>query len=407
MHFVKHLLLFIKNNFLQLRRKWISLPLLLLFPIFIVGLVAVLIVSFISPDENEPLRIGLVDNDQSEETQLVVELIDQSSQLGSFLQINKMNEDEAIQAINKDELTSYIIFPQNFTNNLYQGESVELPIIANPNKSMDSYLVKEMLESITRHISASQANILTINYYAKKLNIDDELRNDLLFEQFKEFLFYTIGKDKIINEQEIRNDATSSPLQYYGIGSWFIIVTIWLLGLYNFLSKEDSRRMKQRMRLYGVTERQQITARMIVSLLVTFLLAAVSLIILIQLFDWNINIENYLRIALLLLLYSIAFTLVLAIIEVIIPSQRFRLLGQTLVTGLILLLSGAIIPVIYFPVKIQQFLPYSFSYETFYWINEVILNNRLFADYYPLTIMCLAGLFLFLGNSIWKERVQE
>ncbi|PAV30429.1 ABC transporter ATP-binding protein [Virgibacillus profundi] len=407
MHFVKHLLLFIKNNFLQLRRKWLSLPLLLLFPILIVGLVAGLIITFITPDDSDPIYVGLVDNDQSKETQLVVELIDQSSQLSSFIQINKMSEAEAANAIKKDELTSYITFPNNFTNNLYQGEPVKLPIVANPNRSTESYLVKELIESITRHISASQANILTINYYAKELNIDDDIRNDLLFEQFKEFLFYTIGKDKIINEQEITNNATASPIHYYGIASWFIILTIWLLAIYNFLCKENTIHIKQRMRLYGITDRLQITARMIVSLLITMLFSACFFAILNHLLEWNLILEDYVRISFLLLLYSIIFLTCLAIIEVIIPSQKFRLLGQSFLTGLILLVSGAIIPTIYFPVQIQQFLPYVFSFEALSWLQEISLNDRLYADFYPLLIMSVAGLFLLYGISIWKERVQE
>ena len=407
MHSVKHLLLFIKNNFIQLKRKWISLPLLLLFPFIIVGLTAVLVITFITPNEDEPIHIGLVDNDQSEETQLVVELMNESSQLNSFFQIKKMDENEADQAIHENELTSYIVFPENFTDNLYQGESVDLPIIANPMKSTESYLVKELVESITRHISASQANILTINYYAKQMDISDELRNDLLFEQFKEFLFYTIGKDKIINEQEISNMATASPLHYYGIASWFIIVTIWLLIIYNFLFKEDAIRMKHRMKLYGVTEIQQIIARMLVSIIVVSLFAAISFSFLAVLFDWNMILEDYVRIALITSFYSIIFTTVLAILEVIIPSQKIRLLGQSVMTGFILLLSGAIVPVIYFPVKVQEYLSYIFSYEAFFWMLEIIMNDRLYADFYPMIFMGLAAIFIFIGLSIGKERVQE
>jgi ABC-2 type transport system permease protein len=407
MQFVQKLQLFISNNVKQLRRKWLSLPLLLVFPIVIVGLVVAIIITFFIQDDQETLHIGLVDLDATTETQLVVQLMEEASQFGDYLQIHSMTEPEAKEALHDDVISTYITLPEEFTNNLYQGNSVEMPIIGNPNQPIQSYIINELIESIARHIRAAQANILTINHYAGEMGMDSEARSELLFEQFQEFVFYTIGKDRILTEQEIENAATSQPLNYFSMSGWFIILTIWLIAIYSFLSKEDTMKMKNRMKLYGVMEIQQILARVFTTLTVTALFACGLFLLLYILLDWNLTGVNFGRTALVAILYSFLFLISLSIIEVLIYAQKLRLLLQVLFTFGVLLLSGAVIPTLYFPLKIQHMLDYIFSAEAFYWLQEIIVHQRFYADFTALLIMCGVGLFLLLGLSIGKERIQQ
>ncbi|MFC4022589.1 ABC transporter permease [Oceanobacillus longus] len=405
MHFIKHLLLFSKNHLMQLRRKWLSLPLLLIFPIILVGLAATIIISFFSPVDKSPIEIGLVDLDGSEETQLVVQLIEESSQLGSYIVIHSMSEKDALAAIDQDKISSYIVFPANFTNHLYQGESVKMPIIGNPNQPLESYMITELMESVSRHLRSSQANILTINNYAKEFGLDNEARNEFVFQQFQDFLFYTIGRDRVLNEKEISNLATASPVDYFVVGGWLIIITIWIFSIFQVLTKEHSNRLKNRMRLYGVTELQQSIAKIIVTLVVSLIFSGISFYFLSSLFETEVIVQDLVRIGIVTTLYSSFFLLSLAIIETLISSQKLRLLAQSLFTVASLILSGAIIPVIYYPLSIQAVMPYIFSFESLRWMQEILLNDRLYADYIPLLLMNGAGTLILLAASSWKERV--
>ncbi|AIF43252.1 ABC transporter permease [Virgibacillus sp. SK37] len=404
MHFIRNIILFVTNNARYLKRKWLSLPLLLLLPIVIIGLVITITISFFSPSETVPIQVGLVDLEQSKETQLVVDLIEESSQLGSFIRLKGMEEQTAEDAIQSNDLTAYIVFPSNFTTDLYKGNSVTIPIIGNSYKPIESHMVKELIESITRHIRASQANILTINQYAKNMTIDDKTRNDLVFEQFKEFLFYTIGKDKIVSEEKISNQTTSAPLHYYGLGSWFIIFTLWMLGMYSLLGKEETPLLKTRMRLYGVSEIQQLIAKIVVTVLFSSLLAGILFHGLNHLLTWSISLENIIRIILISLLYGIIFLVLLAFVEIIISSAKIRLLVQAGLTGFMLLISGALIPTIYFPLIIQDILQYSPSTEAFYWLQQTVLEQRLFVDYLPLFVLMSAVILALIGVAQIKER---
>ncbi|MCJ0931699.1 ABC transporter permease [Virgibacillus halodenitrificans] len=404
MHFIRNIILFFTNNVRYLKRKWLSLPLLLLLPIIIIGLVITITISFFSPSETTPIQVGLVDMEQSKETQLVVDLIEESSQLGSFIQLKGMKEQTAEASLQSNDLTAYIVFPSNFTTDLYKGNSVTIPIIGNPQKPIESHMVKQLIESITRHIRASQANILTINQYAKNMNIADTPRNDLVFEQFKEFLFYTIGKDKIISEEKISNQTTSAPLHYYGLGSWFIIFTLWMLGMYSLLGKEEPPLLKTRMSLYGVSEMQQLIAKIMVTGLFSTFLAGILFFILNYLLNWSIPTENVVRITLICFLYGIIFLVLMAFVEIIISSAKLRLLIQAGLTGFMLLISGALIPTIYFPLILQDILQYSPSTEAFYWLQQIVLEQRLFADYLPLFLLMSAVILTLIGVAQIKER---
>lgn len=404
MTFLKHLSLFMKHDLKKLKRKWPSLPLLFLFPMIIVALCAVIAVSIFMPDEKDPIMVGLVDLDKSKETKMVVNLIEGSSQLGNYIKIESLTEKQAKKQID-GRLSAYVTFPEGFTESLYNGDSVTLHITGNPNKRTQSYVVKELLDSIARHIRTSQANILTINYYAKQLNIDESKRHDILFQQFTNFLLYTVGKDKIMDEEKIENSATSSPIHYYLLSGWFIVVTIWLLALYSFFTKDEESRMRERMRLYGVTLFRQLLAKIITTFAITSILAIIAFYGCMLIMDVTLYSEHYARVAVIVGLYAIIFLFVLAILETIFTGQKIRLLMQSLFTFITLLVSGALIPALYFPLYVQHLLPYSYATEAFHWLQEIIMNGRFYADYVPLTLMMVSVLFVFIGISMWKGRV--
>lgn len=403
---MKPIHLFLEQHVKKAGRKWYALPLLLLFPVLIIGLLALVAVTFLNQEDEEAIKIGLVDQDESEETEMVSDLLSDTEELGSLLEITPMSEEEAEENIKNNELVSYIVFPEGFTNDLYNGNATEISLIGNPNQPTNSYIVKELIDSVSRHIRAAQANILTMNKYAKDLPMTDGQRNQFVFGQFKDFLLHTMSRDQMVKEHEVTNQATEAPVYYFMLGGWFVVVTIWLLGFYTFFTDERTSGMKQRMRLYGVRDIQLICAKIIS----TFMLAGVftaALLWLFQIIDIvELYVEDVGRIISLMSMYNFSFLACLALIETIVHAPKIKLLVQCCFTFIVLLLSGAIIPVLYYPSYIQQLLPYSFSTQAFHWVKEVVLNDRFFAEMLPLGVMMFVSLATLLAVSWLKERVR-
>lgn len=404
MIFLKQTGLFIKNHIRQLKRKWYSLPLLFIFPLALAGLMMVIVVSFFSQDENEAIQLGLVDLDNSTETEMMVQLLEQSSGFIDFLEVNQLSEEEAIEQIELNNLSTYIAFPEGFIQDLYQGYSVEVPIVGNKKQLLESYMMNETLQSVVRHIRSSQANILAINYYAKQFDMDDEERNDFVFDQFQEFLMYTVGRDQVIRERTLSNQASSSPIAYFSLGGWFIISSLWLFSLYYFFTKENPALISQRIRLYGATQLRQMLAKITVTLVLSLMLACLSFWALLSFLNIELNQENIVRSFILIILYQVGFIICLAIFEVLISSLKLRLLTQILFTSILIIFSGALIPTLYFPLGVQDYLPYSYAYNSLYWLQEIVLNGRHYAEYTSSLLLIGVLLFILLGLLSWKER---
>lgn len=403
---MKPIRLFLEQHVKKVWRKWYALPLLLLFPLIMIGLLAMIAVTFLSQEDEEAIQIGLVDQDESEETQMVSELLSETGELGALMEITPMSEEEAEGKIKNDDITSYIVFPDGFTNDLYNGHATTLSLIGNPKQPTNSYIVKELIDSVSRHIRAAQANILTINKYAKDLPMTDDRRNQFVFQQFKEFLLQTMSRDQMLHEKEVANQATETPAHYYMLAAWFVIVTIWLLGFYSFFTDEQIARMRQRMRLYGVRDIQRLAAKIASAFIMSGLFAA-GVLWLFQILDiFEFYLEDVGRIFSLMSLYSLSFLAGLALIETIIQGPKMQLLVQSGFTFLVLLLSGAIIPVLYFPAYIQSLLPHSFSTQAFHWLQEVVLNDRFYAEMLPIGMIAAISCFVLLIASWVKERVQ-
>src|SRR5699024_3336996 len=113
-----------------------------------------------------------------------------------------------------------------------------------------------------------------------------------------------------------------------------------------------------------------------------------------RVFKQDFYVEDYIRIAFIICLFSIDYLELFALSQLVFSSFKLRLFILSIVVGLLLLLSGAIIPTIYFPLHWQNYVPYIVAYESFFWLQEIILNERLYANYVPLCLTALAGLFI-------------
>ncbi|WP_284139787.1 MULTISPECIES: ABC transporter permease [unclassified Virgibacillus] len=405
MVFIKHLILFVKQYSMQLQRKWLSLPLILLFPILLIAMGTLIIATFFSPQEKEPIRVGLVDLDQSKETKMVVQLIESASQLGSYLDIESMDALESNEQLTQNTLSASIVFPENFVQNLYEGDKVKIHVLGNPQQPTNSQLIKSLIDSVTRHITASQANILTINYYARELGMPKDERDTLLFEQFKEFVFYAMGKDSVVSEETIINQTTSSPVLYFSMASWFITLTVWTFSLFNLLYQEGSVLLRQRMKLYGVTQIQQVIARIIVTIGTVMILFSLSLFFIHYFLKLDLVVNDYIRISGIIFLYILIALKLLALIELLIRSAKFRILLQIMFITFSLFFSGAIIPTIYFPIQFQAVIEGIYAKHAFYWLQEIVLNDRISVVWQPLLLTLIVSTCMLIAASIWKERV--
>lgn len=400
---LKHIYVFMANDINRMRRKWLSLPLIYISPLIFVGLVIWMASLFFIPDEEEPVSVGVVNLDDSDETSQIVSLLLEATDIDAGLNLVGLDEAEAFNQIEDDDIAAYIVFPAEFFTKMIQGDGSQLKVVGNPNRMLESHVVNEMIETVVRHIRSSQANILTINEYAKNFGMDAEAREELMLNQFINFFLQTLSSGAMMDESESTHHI-SSGYEYFIVNGMFIIITVWVLITHLILIQDVRPELRNRMKMFGATYISEGAAKIIITFLMTSLMSILFLYMVTRLNGLYIMGENFVRVFVLIGLYILVLTMILLLIDWLITSFKVALLSKVAALIAVLLFAGAIIPRIYFPIYMDCVFDYSFGYQSLSWIEDIMLGSRFSFESDVLLISILVLSALLIAAGFWKER---
>lgn len=400
---MKHLFIFIANDISRIKRGWRTLPLLFIFPLIFIGILVGMVASVIDVDGGEPLKVGLVNLDDSDETSMFVSSLGEVTDVADGMNLVELSKDEAAQGIEDNELAGYIVFPEAFFTSMIESDSSELEVVGNPDMQIESHVVSEIIDTVVRHIRNAQANIMTINHYAHQFDMDDETRHNLIFELFIDYFMQVLSSDVMVDDTQV-DAGVAAEGSYFIVNGIFIIITWWVLITYLVLNEGHSNRMLERMKMFGATDFIIAVSKVCVTAMLSFIISAIFIILMIYLVPLNLPLENMLRILTLTLIYIINVAMVLQLCEWLFKSEKMTLLLQ--VSGIlsIVFFAGAIIPKVYFPFYSDPLFDVSFSYQALDWMEEIVLNNRFTMEFDVLIITFAVLSAAMLTMGIWKER---
>ena len=408
MTWLNHIILFINNDIKLLLRKWKSLPLLLVAPLIMLVMIAFLATRFIGDFSEMDIQVGLTNLDESEETTLIVNTLMETSDISELLSIHTMTKEEAEIAISSNEIAANIIFPENFFNDMVSGNSSTVRVVGNADMSLESDIVNEIVSTVTKHIRNSQASILAIGFRASELGVDEEEVDDLILNLFVEYFVQVMSSSDMLDEHLQSNVATNNTMNYYILSVWFVMLIIWSMIISIYLKGETHYRVKTRMKLYGVTELIESISKLAVLLLNMILLLAITFLSIYLFTDiLDLAFDNIVRVVTLALLFIIALSGIHILIGMLFENVKSQLIVKLLATIFLILFSGALIPMIYFPEYLIPVFDYSVSYMSFNWVMEIVFNGRFYMEVTPLLISIgiIYGLILLLSVVKGVRRV--
>lgn len=403
MRIMKHIFVFIANDISRLKRKWLTLPLILVSPIIFIGLIIWMLSLLLSFDEADKMSVGIVNLDDSDETAMIVSALAGSAELADGLEITEVSESDAKQMIENNTLVSYIIFPGKFTEKMMQGESSELIVVGNPDMQLESYVISSVIDTVVRHIRNSQANILTINHYAREFGMTDEARQDLIFEAFVSQFIQVFSSDTLMNEHQ-KTQNISAGNMYFIVNGLFIIMTVWVYILYIALMRDAGSNLEERMRVFGVTYLAQGLAKVLSIGTIITIASALFTYGVLMLGGIDLEIENLLRLLILIAAHIFTTVMIMIIIDWIFPSFKISMIFGLIVLLGIILFAGSIIPKIYFPLYMDTVFDYTYSYQALSWMEEIVLNGRFTMEIDIIIVTLSAAAILLLILSVLKER---
>ena len=403
---LKHSIFFCQQYGENLKKRWLSLLLLFIIPIAFIAAIVSLVFMIFTSDEREPLQLIIVDEDKTFESKLMTQLLLVTVAEEQFLQATVHDQETAQQLMADGNITSYVVFPNGFTNKLYDGESVHLQLVGHPDKQVDSLMIYELIESLSRYIESAQANIVTLYRLTKPLEFTKAEKKAFFEEQFINFTMFTLSKGNLLWEDEVENIATTSPIHYYSVAAMFILLSSWLLGIYLLLQKEESPALQIRMKLLGVTKLQRLIGRSFWSIAIAFIWTVLLMIIFIYVSDKQLYVLDYSRLTCILILYSFCYVTIIALIDVAIRSLKIKMIIQMLVLIFVLIVSGSIIPTIYFPLSLQSIIPTLFSFNAFNWFVDILIKERNYVEYSQLLLSAVVMMTCLIFVSTVQERSQ-
>lgn len=398
MRIMKHIFVFIANDISRLKRKWLTLPLILVSPVIFIGLIIWMLSLLLSFDEADKMSVGIVNLDDSDETAMIVSALAGSAELADGLEITEVSESDAKQMIENNTLVSYIIFPGKFTEKMMQGESSELIVVGNPDMQLESYVISSVIDTVVRHIRNSQANILTINHYAREFGMNDEARQDLIFEAFVSQFIQVFSSDTLMNEHQ-KTQNISAGNMYFIVNGLFIIMTVWVYILYIALMRDAGSNLEERMRVFGVTYLAQGLAKVLSIGTIITIASALFTYGVLMLGGIDLEIENLLRLLILIAAHIFTTVMIMIIIDWIFPSFKISMVLELIVLLGIILFAGSIIPKIYFPLYMDTVFDYTYSYQALSWMEEIVLNGRFTMEIDIIIVTLSAAAILLLPSS--------
>ena len=402
MRIMKHIFVFIANDISRLKRKWLTLPLILISPVIFIGLIIWMLSSLLSFDDEDKMSVGLVNLDDSAETAVIVSALSGSAEAADGLEIIEVSESDAKLMIENDTLVSYIIFPGKFTEKMMKGESSELIVVGNPDMQLESYVISSVIDTVVRHIRNSQANILTINHYAREFGMTDEARQNLIFEEFVSQFIQVLSSDTLMDEHQTAQNISAGNM-YFIVNGLFIIMPVWVYMLYIALMRDAGSNLEERMRVFGVTYLAQGLAKVLSIGTIITIASALFTYGVLMLGGIDLEIENLLRLLILIALHIFITVMIMIIIDWLLPSFKISMVVQLAVLLMIILFAGSIIPRIYFPIYLDTFFDYMYSYQSLSWIEEIILNGRFTMEIDIMIVTFGIAAVLLLVLSVLKE----
>lgn len=403
MRIMKHIFIFIANDISRLRRKWLTLPLILISPVIFMSLILWMLSSLLSFDEADKMSVGLVNLDDSDETAMIVSALAGSVEAADGLEITEVSETDAKLMIENNILVSYIIFPGKFTEKMMRGESSELIVVGNPDMQLESYVISSVIDTVVRHIRNSQANILTINHYAREFGMTDEARQDLIFEEFVSQFIQVLSSDTLMDEHQTAQNI-SEGIIYFIVNGLFIIMTVWVYMLYIALMRDIGSNLEDRMKVFGVTYLTQGLAKVFSIGIILTVASAFLTYGLLTLGGIELETENLLRLLILIAGHIFTTVIIMIIIDWLIPSYKLSMVFQLVILLVIVLFAGSIIPRIYFPLYMDTVFEYMYSYQALSWMEELILNGRFTMEIDIILVTFGIAAVLFFILSVLKER---
>ncbi|MDK9852120.1 MAG: ABC transporter permease [Staphylococcus equorum] len=345
-----------------LLKKW---HLFLYLVLIIIGLFSVLLVIQQFNQDDSKFRIGVVDRDQSTETALILKSMGNGTNLGKDISIKRYNKQEAHQLLKARKLEGYYVFEKGMTKSFYKNGNLPISVYTYDKQSTKSLVINQLTDSVYNRLMLSMGGGLAYTSLVEDAGKEDTM---LLLT---DLLFTGLNRTGGFDYQPVQIYDTAS---YYVITGYLASIFIFALSLFSILKMNQVTALKSRLSMYHFSFEKLTLIRSLFTLFYTSIWAAVGLFWMLNVLPNDFESYNWSTLVIQLIYYTLMLIIWLTIIDLI-SFKWMNYILKSILSLVILLLSGLIIPTIYFKHLFNGiFTTQPFSFVTNQML-EIILNN--------------------------------
>ena len=372
-------------------KKWYLIAYILL--LFLAVLAVMIGVNQVN-EKDQAFTIGIVDKDQSKETKLILNAIGDGQSLGNDLSIKHYNEEKARQLLSKKKIDGYFVFKDGMTKAFYKNG--ELPIVVNTydKQSVESIIILQLTDSVYSRLMLSMGGAMSYTSLYPSAS-----ENELL-TMMTDMLFTGLNRSGSFNDEPIKVFDTFS---YYTISTYFVSIFFFFFSIFSILKMNQKDALKERLSMYHFSYEKLTIVRGVFSLFYTTLWSILGLWVIIHFLKPEFEMYNIGQLSLDIAYYLIMIFLVFLFIDIAFRNILNYLFKVSL-TLVILLLSGAVIPIIYLKslsAGMIEALPFSIVFNQ---LVELLLNNYII-DTHPMYYWHLGIMLVLVISALyWRYR---
>jgi ABC-2 type transport system permease protein len=408
---VRNLFYLVRKDF---KRKWKN-PVVILGFLFI-PIVFTVIFGMVFGSGGEgtlpQVKIFAADNDQSLISGLLLGALTQG-ELNELIELEAIEEDEGRKLLDRGKASALLIIPENFGQNIWDGQSTEILLIKNPAEQFLPQIAEEILDTMTlvlsslRHLFADELDI--VRELADLEEFPDEAISALSL-QFKDridgaskYLFPPVISLKQITLSEEKEDVENLSVQAYILPAFAVMFLLFICNaVFEDILIEKESGTLMRLRISPVNLTEYIWSKIVISTLIGIL--CTSLLIILGRVLFSIHWGDPAAVALLVLCLNILIAGFIAFLFSFVHTERQAGALLTTVILLMSMLGGSMVPVENYPPVILIFSKLTLNYWGITAFKKIMRGESIATILPILLVMIVAGVMLSITGSYFLNK---
>ncbi len=338
---------------IQLKRLWRVMPIALWVMALLFGGVYLVyqgvVAQWTQSSSLQKMDIATVGTNTDPVLQMGLDAVKQIDSSSMSINFVDMDEEQAVKALQAGTVKAYIVFPQSFLHNAYQGVIEPLRFVSTAaSENIVSMVKDELTSALATIVISSEQAAFAVGDALADLGYDSGAQYDHINSMAIRLAAQVLGRDEIYTLEELGISAGLNFEQYMLCGLSVVFLFLMALPFVSIFVKNDFS-LEQLLMSKRLSSLEQTVCELLAYTLFLYVLSVLLLPLI-----GSVSLGA--------ILYLVPITFCTAAISYLIYSLSKELISgvllQMVVTVALCFVSGCFYPVYFFPVSVQEIAGY-------------------------------------------------